>query len=115
MTRVTNFGIKRTFLQAGFSDIVDVPAAETPAAPAPNESEALPAPPPKKKRKRTKMSQRDGNKSKNAALQEGAVEGAAAETDVHAEPTPAAQSIKPIKKSKPKTKKRASNFFSRCS
>ncbi|KAJ7343423.1 hypothetical protein DFH08DRAFT_782044 [Mycena albidolilacea] len=112
MTRVTNFGIKRTFLQAGFSDTVDVPAAETPAAPAPNESEALPVPPPKKKRKRTKMSQRDGNKAKNAALQEGAVEGAAAETDVHTEPTPAAQSIKPTKKSKPKTKKAKTPYVS---
>ncbi|KAJ7235466.1 hypothetical protein B0H12DRAFT_1191377 [Mycena haematopus] len=93
MTRVTNFGIKRTYVQAGFSDTVEVEK--------PNESEALPAPPPKKKRKRTKMSQRDGNK---AVLQQ---EGVAQEPEGQPESAPPA--IQPIKvttkKSKPKTKK----------
>lgn len=101
MTRVTNFGIKRTYVQAGFADAaaaVEVPVASEPA------SEAQPVPPPKKKRKRTKMSQRDGNKAKNAALQEGAEP--TAETT-----TPAAPAPKPAPSTKkPKPKKCAANF-----
>ncbi|KAJ6502499.1 hypothetical protein C8R45DRAFT_621558 [Mycena sanguinolenta] len=110
MTRVTNFGIKRTYLQAGLSETVDTAAPE-PVASEPNESEALPAPPPKKKRKRTKPSQRDGNKAKNAALQQ---EGVTAETEGQTESAPpAAQSTKPTtKKSKPKTKKTKAPYVS---
>lgn len=94
MTRVTNFGIKRTYVQAGFSaaDAVEEPVAPEPA------SDPLPAPPPKKKRKRTKMSQRDGNKAKNTAMQEGGAE----ETNTDSAPPVAQPSAKPVKKSKPK-------------
>jgi zinc finger CCHC domain-containing protein 9 len=95
MTRVTNFGIKRTYVQAGF-DAAAVEEKE-PVALSEPASDALPAPPPKKKRKRTKMSQRDGNKAKNAAMQEGATEEANSESA-----PPPAQPPKPAKKSKPK-------------
>ncbi|KAJ6547627.1 hypothetical protein B0H19DRAFT_1033564 [Mycena capillaripes] len=98
MTRVTNFGIKRTYVQAGFS----ADAVEEPVAPEPT-SEALPTPPPKKKRKRTKMSQRDGNKAKNAAMQEGDAE----QTNTEPAPPPAQPLPKPTKKSKPKKTKAA--------
>ncbi|KAJ7172415.1 hypothetical protein C8R46DRAFT_1085876 [Mycena filopes] len=96
MTRVTNFGIKRTYVQAGFDNAAAEEAVPEPAAPA----EETPAAPPKKKRKRTKMSQRDGNKAKNAALQEGAAEGTAAEPAPSVPPPP-----KPAKKVKPKKSK----------
>ncbi|KAJ7046848.1 hypothetical protein C8F04DRAFT_211898 [Mycena alexandri] len=98
MTRVTNFGIKRTYVQAGFENAA---AQETSVAePAAPTEEASTAPPPKKKRKRTKMSQRDGNKAKNAAMQEGAAEGTATEAVLSAPSPP-----KPAKKVKPKKSK----------
>ncbi|KAJ7111578.1 hypothetical protein C8R43DRAFT_1041471 [Mycena crocata] len=99
MTRVTNFGIKRTYVQAGFSE---PPAAEelvASVAPEPS-SETQSAPPPKKKRKRTKMSQRDGNKAKTP---EGADSEAIAESTTL---VPASVKPKPsTKKPKPKKKK----------
>lgn len=69
MTRVTNFGLKRTYLEAGFSndetpskeaDLI-VPGGEQ------SSTDPTPAAPPKKKRKRTPKSKRDGNLTKNAA------------------------------------------------
>jgi len=71
MTRVTNFGIKRTYLEAGLSN------DETP-----NKEIALVEPstagihdpatqPPKKKRKRTPKSKRDGNLGKDVAESKG--------------------------------------------
>ena len=66
MTRVTNFGLKRTHLEAGFSNDetpskgTALPAIHDPTA----SSEAVP--PPKKKRKRTPKSKRDGNLAKSA-------------------------------------------------
>ncbi|KAJ7109442.1 hypothetical protein C8R44DRAFT_802528 [Mycena epipterygia] len=100
MTRITNFGIKRTYVQAGFADAaaVEEPVASEPA------SEAQPVPPPKKKRKRTKMSQRDGNKAKNAALQEG---GAEPNTETTTPAAPAPKPAPSTKKSKPKKSKPA--------
>ncbi|KAJ7709840.1 hypothetical protein B0H17DRAFT_1155692 [Mycena rosella] len=101
MTRVTNFGIKRTYVQAGFSDAAAAAAVEQPVTAVVPDAEA---PPPKKKRKRTKMSQRDGNKAKNALL-----EGADPETTANAAP-PVAQPPKPAppaKKAKPKKTKSA--------
>ncbi|KAJ7219334.1 hypothetical protein GGX14DRAFT_591632 [Mycena pura] len=57
MTRVTNFGIKRTHVQAGFSEAAAVQEPTGSEAVSPESPQ-----PPKKRRKRTKMSQRDGNK-----------------------------------------------------
>ncbi|KAJ7774515.1 hypothetical protein DFH07DRAFT_102143 [Mycena maculata] len=101
MTRVTNFGIKRTYVQAGFSE-PDKPAVEEPVASEPNPE----VPPPKKKRKRTKMTQRDGNKAKTAAVQKGV-------TAESTEPTlPQAPSLNPAKKLKPKKSKAKSAYVS---
>ncbi|KAG6861936.1 hypothetical protein C0995_009886 [Termitomyces sp. Mi166 len=72
MTRITNFGRKRTYLEATSQlqdnlepqttkseDVENVPAVETDDL----------APPPKKKRKRTKPSMRDGNTGVKAAAE----------------------------------------------
>jgi len=73
MTRVTNFGLKRTHLEAGFSDD-ETPSKET-ALPGGEQFQATihdptasseVVPPPKKKRKRTPKSKRDGNLAKSA-------------------------------------------------
>ncbi|KAJ7282944.1 hypothetical protein C8J57DRAFT_1433313 [Mycena rebaudengoi] len=98
MTRVTNFGIKRTHVQAGFGDAT--PTVDEPTVPEPNGAE-LPAPPPKKKRKRTKMSQRDGNKAKNLLL-EGSAEAAFDPSATAPPPKP-----RPAPKANPKKKKSA--------
>ncbi|KAJ7449874.1 hypothetical protein FB451DRAFT_741840 [Mycena latifolia] len=98
MTRVTNFGIKRTYVQAGFSE-ADAAPVEEPIAAEPTE----PAPPPKKKRKRTKMSQRDGNKAKNALAQDGSTAETPAEAARPVAPLP--QTAPPTKKAKPKKTK----------
>ncbi|KAJ7452342.1 hypothetical protein B0H11DRAFT_286676 [Mycena galericulata] len=96
MTRVTNFGIKRTYVQAGFSDR-DAPAVQEPVASEPDSQ----VQPPKKKRKRTKMSQRDGNKAKS--IQEGSAADSTTESTV-----PEAPSLEAIKRPKPpKTKVKA--------
>ena len=74
MTRVTNFGLKRTYLEAGFSN--DGTASKETALIVPGEQSSTgiydptassEAAPPKKKRKRTPKSKRDGNLTKNAA------------------------------------------------
>jgi zinc finger CCHC domain-containing protein 9 len=73
MTRVTSFGIKRTYLEAGFSND-EIPSQETAISPGGEQSSAgshdpiasSEAAPPKKKRKRTPKSKRDGNLAKNA-------------------------------------------------
>ncbi|KAJ6496739.1 hypothetical protein C8R47DRAFT_356338 [Mycena vitilis] len=101
MTRVTNFGIKRTYVQAGFSA---EPADAIPPVASEPASDALPTPPPKKKRKRTKMSQRDGNKAKNAAMQEDGTE------DTKVESVPAVPT--PNKNKKPKPKKTKAPYVS---
>lgn len=82
MTRVTNFGIKRTYLQAGFaaddtssSVPTDQPSTssngagtkantENGALKSPDAGETVPRP--KKKRKRTPMSKRDGYAAQRA-------------------------------------------------
>lgn len=94
MTRVTNFGIKRTHVQAGFGDAA--PTVDEPTVPEPNGAE-LPAPPPKKKRKRTKMSQRDGNKAKNLLLEGSAEAALAFDPSATAPPKP-----RPAPKANPK-------------
>ena len=76
MTRVTNFGIKRTYLEAGFSNdqapsnetALIVPGGEKSSTGKHDPSEAAP---PRKKRKRTPKSKRDGNLTKNAAESKG--------------------------------------------
>ncbi|KAJ7685248.1 hypothetical protein DFH06DRAFT_36213 [Mycena polygramma] len=103
MTRVTNFGIKRTYIQAGFSA---EPADAIPLVASEPASEALPTPPPKKKRKRTKMSQRDGNKAKNAVMQEDGAE------DTKVESAPPAAPPTPNKNKKPKPKKTKAPYVS---
>ena len=70
MTRVTNFGIKRTHLEAGFSND-DTPSKEIAiegqsSVGIHDPTVSSEAPPPKKKRKRTPKSKRDGNLAKNA-------------------------------------------------
>jgi zinc finger CCHC domain-containing protein 9 len=82
MTRATNFGRKRTYVQAGFpeheasqSTVVDTPQPEssTTALKANNlignepTQDVAAAPPPKKKRKRTPKSKRDGYAAQRAA------------------------------------------------
>lgn len=69
MTRVTNFGIKRTYLEAGFSND-ETPSKETALVDQSSTGIHDPttsseAAPPKKKRKRTPKSKRDGNLTKN--------------------------------------------------
>ena len=70
MTRVTNFGLKRTYLEAGFSnDESKETALVTGGEPSPSKihdpsNPSSEAPPPKKKRKRTPKSKRDGNLAK---------------------------------------------------
>ena len=80
MTRVTNFGLKRTYLEAGFSND-DPPSKETALVPrgegerssteihnpTATSFEAPQAPPPKKKRKRTPKSKRNGNITNDVA------------------------------------------------
>ena len=66
MTRVTNFGIKRTYLEAGFSND-ETPSTETVDKPSNginDPSASSEVSPPKKKRKRTPKSKRDGNLTK---------------------------------------------------
>ena len=78
MTRVTNFGLKRTYLEAGFSND-ETPSKEALIVPEGEESStgihdpkpSSEAAPPKKKRKRTPKSKRDGNLTKNAAESKG--------------------------------------------
>lgn len=70
MTRVTNFGLKRKYLEAGFSN--ETPSKKTALVSEEQSSPEIhnstePVPPPKKKRKRTPKSKRDGNLAKNAA------------------------------------------------
>ena len=82
MTRATNFGRKRTYVQAGFTEheashsaAVDTPQPESsPIALKTNNligneptQDAAAAPPPKKKRKRTPKSKRDGYAAQRAA------------------------------------------------
>lgn len=82
MTRATNFGRKRTYVQAGFTDheashcpTVDTPQSESSTAALKNNDlngneptqDATAAPPPKKKRKRTPKSKRDGYAAQRAA------------------------------------------------
>ena len=70
MTRVTNFGRKRTYVAAGFAsepqESTSTPQESHNAVDIGDKQETD-QPPPKKKRKRTKMSKRDGNAAKNAA------------------------------------------------
>ena len=68
MTRVTNFGIKRTYLEAGFSND-ETPSTNTDLVDKPlngihDPSASSEVSPPKKKRKRTPKSKRDGNLTK---------------------------------------------------
>ncbi|KAF8894327.1 hypothetical protein CPB84DRAFT_1816117 [Gymnopilus junonius] len=74
MTRVTNFGRKRTYVDAGFANEEDAKTAEQPQAStsAANTAEGVanddaPAAPAKKKRKRTPKSKRDGYAAQKAA------------------------------------------------
>jgi zinc finger CCHC domain-containing protein 9 len=62
MTRVTNFGRKRTYVAAGFaSEPQESIPQESHNAVDIGDKQETNQPPPKKKRKRTKMSKRDGN------------------------------------------------------
>ena len=90
MTRVTDFGRKRTYLQAGFANDVDEhPAEGSASAKSLKSSETTyesnnsdlnaSAPPPKKKRKRTPKSKRDGYAALRAA--EAAARGEVGDTE----------------------------------
>ena len=72
MTRVTNFGLKRTYLEAGFSND-ETPSKETTVVQQSPTGPTVPTEvaPPKKKRKRTPKSKRDGNLTKNDAESKG--------------------------------------------
>lgn len=74
MTRVTNFGRKRTYVDSGLGpqadpettySLQDERANDDPTV---EEAAVEAVPPPKKKRKRTKMSKRDGNAAAKAAI-----------------------------------------------
>lgn len=73
MTRVTNFGRKRTYVDSGIGpqtdpgtdSLQDERANDDPPV---EETAAEAVPPPKKKRKRTKMSKRDGYAAERAAI-----------------------------------------------
>ncbi|KAF5328672.1 hypothetical protein D9619_011651 [Psilocybe cf. subviscida] len=77
MTRVTNFGIKRTYVQAGFAEPDDTPQPSGSTRTSNSEltsgengsasAESLSATPAKKKRKRTPKSKRDGHAAERAA------------------------------------------------
>jgi zinc finger CCHC domain-containing protein 9 len=79
MTRVTDFGRKRTYVQAGFPEhdasqntTVETPHAESSTAllkvlGTEQTQDAAAVPPPKKKRKRTSKSKRDGHAAQRAA------------------------------------------------
>jgi zinc finger CCHC domain-containing protein 9 len=79
MTRVTSFGLKRTYLEAGFSNdetpsketALIVPGGEQTSTGIHDPTASSEAAPPKKKRKRTPKSKRDGNLTKNAAESKG--------------------------------------------
>jgi len=108
MTRVTNFGLKRTYLEAGFSND-ETPSKETalveqsPTDPGPTISSE--AAPPKKKRKRTPKSKRDGNLTKNDAESKGEA-GKNGSEDVTVKSVPATgKSAKKNKKNKERLKK----------
>ena len=114
MTRVTNFGLKRTYLEAGFSND-ETPSKETavvqqsPTGPTVSTEVA----PPKKKRKRTPKSKRDGNLTKNAAESKGEV-GKNGSEDVTVESGIATVPAtgKSAKKNKKNKERRKSKFFS---
>ncbi|PPQ89467.1 hypothetical protein CVT25_011993 [Psilocybe cyanescens] len=118
MTRVTNFGIKRTHLQAGFASDDNPNTISTSNVVASNDgsngssananSDTVAAPP-KKKRKRTPMSKRDGyaaQKAAEAALANGEERPAPApapvntQTNASTEPKPYSEMSKSAKKKK---------------
>ena len=113
MTRATDFGIKRTYLEAGFSND-ETPSKETalveksltdPTA----SSEAAP---PKKKRKRTPKSKRDGNLTKNDAESKGeAVKNDSEGATVESGTTSVPASGKSAKKNKRNKERRKSKSF----
>ncbi|KAF9467430.1 hypothetical protein BDZ94DRAFT_1280427 [Collybia nuda] len=84
MTRVTNFGRKRTYVESGIGHQADIEATQpdkiTNVDPVPEEMTEAVAPP-KKKRKRTKMSKRDGNAAAKATISSGG-EGENSKNDV---------------------------------
>jgi len=82
MTRATNFGLKRTYVQAGFpeheasqSTTVNIPQPESSTTALkknktglePTQEDTADGPPPKKKRKRTPKAKRDGYAAQRAA------------------------------------------------
>jgi zinc finger CCHC domain-containing protein 9 len=102
MTRITSFGRKRTYLEAGFeADEAPIMQKTVVAEPTPDPAEALP--PKKKKRIRTPLSKRDGygtlKKDPAADPQEPSTEGS---KEVPAKETGQAKIKKQGKKPKPK-------------
>jgi len=118
MTRVTNFGRKRTYLAAGFasepqeSTNVSATAASIPQE-LQNAVDIADQPPPKKKRKRTKMSKRDGNAAKNAAG-ELSTEGAAVVPDPTNGGEGEAKEVGPSKTTPGKTAKKKKERRQKC-
>ncbi|KAG5636324.1 hypothetical protein H0H81_008408 [Sphagnurus paluster] len=97
MTRITNFGRKRTYVEAGFESNT----LETQVETLNNiEGNGDPPTPPKKKRKRTKPSMRDGNTGVKAA------EAAAERERRKAEAEARAQNGQPVLSKSAKKKKR---------
>ena len=108
MTRVTNFGRKRTYVAAGFAseaqESTSIPQESHNAIDV-DEKQEIDQPPPKKKRKRTKMSKRDGNAAKNAAG-ELSTEGAAVMPDPTNGGEGEAKEVGPSKTTAKKNKKK---------
>ena len=114
MTRATDFGIKRTYLEAGFSKNDETPSKETALV---EQSSTDPtasseAAPPKKKRKRTPKSKRDGNLTKNDAESKGeAVKNGSEGVTVESGTTSVPASGKSAKKNKRNKERRKSKSF----
>jgi zinc finger CCHC domain-containing protein 9 len=113
MTRVTNFGIKRTYLEAGFSND-ETPSKETALVDQSSTVHASSeAAPPKKKRKRTPKSKRDGNLTKKDAEGKGEAEKNGSESvTVKSSSTTVPATGKSAKKNKKNKERHKSKFFS---
>ncbi|KAF8070055.1 hypothetical protein FPV67DRAFT_998730 [Lyophyllum atratum] len=112
MTRITNFGRKRTYLEAGFSNDPQGDPSKSNAAierSAQVEGGGEINAPPKKKRKRTKVSMRDGNTGVKAAEAAAELERRKAEAESRKTgedgPAPLSKSAKKKKRDKDRKEK----------
>ena len=112
MTRVTDFGLKRTYLEAGFSND-ETPSKKTALVDqsSTNPTASTEVAPPKKKRKRTPKSKRDGNLTKNDAESKGEAGKNGSEDVTVKSDTTAPTTGKSAKKNKRNKERRKSKSF----